>query len=637
MSYTYTNRLRARLAVVLPHASPWEQTYAYDAGKRLTCTTSPAGGFSYAYVTNRQSLVQVLAVQNGAKITNAFDSVARLAGTFLRNSQGTAIDVQSYIYNPAGQRTNVTRTLGDNVTYIYDQIGQLQRVIGREAGGSPSRLNERFGYKYDAAGNLNCRTNYSLEQTFNVNSLNQVTTVTRPPGGQGNPLVVSGTTSGGATNVSMSGTGMTPSTPALYADGTWAFFGATLAEGTNTYTAVAVGTHGRTDTNTVSVYLPQTVSYRYDLNGNLLSDARRGFDYDDENQLIRVTITNSTRSDFAYDGRMRRRVRVECTWVSGAWVTNEIVRYVYDGNLVVQERHYVRQPAGEILQQVISYTRGKDLSGSLEGAGGIGGLLARSDLSTLNFQPSTSHAYYHADGNGNVTCLIDTNQVVVAKYLYESFGNIISQTGPLADANLYRFSTKEFHQPSGLVYYLYRYYEPNLQRWLNRDPIGERGGKNLYGFVANEPLDKYDPFGEDIGPKDHPPVPPQFGKKPFVTGRDNCLCYALDRPGKPLQPDGGKGGKNATNCQDPKEQIKKNYPGVTDVPRGRFFGEGKCPPGTHKIAVFSDEGTPGYHVQRQDSEGGWSDMSLSPDRAPAKCKRGDSGTDCGNLCAPDQP
>jgi RHS repeat-associated protein len=316
---------------------------------------------------------------------------------------------------------------------------------------------------------------------------------------------------------------MSPSTVALYGDGTWAFTNATLADGNNSYTAIATDGYLRKDTNTVSVNLPLSSSYRYDLNGNLLSDGRRGFDYDIENQLIRVTITNSTRSDFAYDGKMRRRVRVECSWVSGAWVTNEIVRYVYDGNLVVQERHFVPQPVGEVLQQVISYTRGKDLSGGLEGAGGIGGLLARSDLSTLNFQPSTSHAYYHADGNGNVTCLIDKNQVVVAKYLYEPFGNIVSQTGPMSDANVYRFSSKEWHQPSGLVNYLYRYYEPNLQRWVNRDPLGELGGVNLFTLTDNNPLNRYDPEGLLVGTTPPRVMPPFVGPLVVIGPIGNAI------------------------------------------------------------------------------------------------------------------
>jgi RHS repeat-associated protein len=84
--------------------------------------------------------------------------------------------------------------------------------------------------------------------------------------------------------------------------------------------------------------------------------------------------------------------------------------------------------------------------------------------------------------------LIDSFQGIVAKYLYDAFGNMISKSGLLANANVYRFSSKEWHQNSGLVYYLCRYYDPNLQRWPIRDPIGEGGGKNLYAFVGNQEL-----------------------------------------------------------------------------------------------------------------------------------------------------
>ena len=40
-----------------------------------------------------------------------------------------------------------------------------------------------------------------------------------------------------------------------------------------------------------------------------------------------------------------------------------------------------------------------------------------------------------------------------------------------------------------------RMYDPNLQRWIQRDPIGEQGGINLYQFVNDDPLDYIDPFG----------------------------------------------------------------------------------------------------------------------------------------------
>ncbi|MCX8107584.1 MAG: RHS repeat-associated core domain-containing protein [Verrucomicrobiae bacterium] len=160
---------------------------------------------------------------------------------------------------------------------------------------------------------------------------------------------------------------------------------------------------------------------------------------------------------------------------------------------------------------LVTYTRGNDLSGSLQEAGGIGGLLARSEMSN----PQSTHAYYHADGNGTVTALVTTNGLLVARYHYDPYGNTLAAVGPLAEANLYRFSSKEWHPNSALVYYLYRYYSPTLQRWINPDPIGNnspilqiRLGANLvllhpppgalpnrYWFLDNGPIDHLDYLG----------------------------------------------------------------------------------------------------------------------------------------------
>ncbi|HOC57003.1 MAG TPA: RHS repeat-associated core domain-containing protein [Verrucomicrobiota bacterium] len=359
----------------------------------------------------------------------------------------------------------------------------------------------RTKYAYDAAGNLNSRTNNALVQTFSVNELNELTTAERS-----GTLTVAGTSTGPATEVTVNG-----QLAELYGDYTFAKPGLTLADGTNTFTAIAHDSYGRTDTNTISTFLPSTSNFTYDSNGNLTSDGRRCFAYDDENQLVSVWITNVWRSDFAYDGKMRRRIRYESTWTGSAWATNTIVRYVYDGNLVIQERDANNLP-------LVSYTRGKDLSGTLEGAGGIGGLLARSEMSNLQ----SPHAYYHPDGNGNVTCLINTNQVIVAYYLYDPYGNILSQSGPLAEANTYRFSSKELHVASGLVYYLYRCYEPTLQRWMNRDPVGELGGANLFQFVASDPVVGLDLWG--LKKPNWPPITvPPGGPRPPGPGLRNWM------------------------------------------------------------------------------------------------------------------
>jgi hypothetical protein len=84
--------------------------------------------------------------------------------------------------------------------------------------------------------------------------------------------------------------------------------------GANTFTAIAGDSLGRHDTNSVSVNLAATNSYIYDLNGNMLSNGRFGMDYDDENQLVRVTLTNTWKSEFTYDGKLRMRIRKEFTF-----------------------------------------------------------------------------------------------------------------------------------------------------------------------------------------------------------------------------------------------------------------------------------------------------------------------------------
>ena len=59
-------------------------------------------------------------------------------------------------------------------------------------------------------------------------------------------------------------------------------------------------------------------------------------------------------------------------------------------------------------------------------------------------------------------------------------------------------STKYFDDETELVCYGYRYYSPELGRWISRDPIGERGGLSLYGFARNAPINGYDSHGKAL-------------------------------------------------------------------------------------------------------------------------------------------
>jgi len=437
---SYQNRLRTALALQHP-SGLWTNGFGYDLAGRLTNVTSQAGSYGYG-LAGAGMLVKRLNLPGGGYITNSHDVLARLTGTYLKNSGGTTFRSHEYTYNGAHQRTRQTWADGTTVDYTYDLIGQLKAA-------DSSVYGEDLGYAYDAAWNLNRRTNDGAVGYFHVNVKNELTN--------------------------------------------------------------ALGTALTYDANGSATGLGGGVTCAYD----------------DENRLIQrlyyqyswMHATNGDqRTDLVYDGQGRLRKRLEYyipaiqqgtnpppdsltlgLGVMGLpsqpnWTLESETWYVYDGKRVIQERNGSNTP------QVI-YTRGTDLSGSLEGAGGIGGLLARSEGST--------QASYFADGNGNITSLSGGNLAVVASYRYDPYGNLLFKSGAWADTNVYRFSNKECHVKSGLYYYLYRFYDPILQRWLNRDPLGEPGfelvkghepdllrdGPNLYAFVRNNSVNRIDPFG----------------------------------------------------------------------------------------------------------------------------------------------
>jgi RHS repeat-associated protein len=303
-----------------------------------------------------------------------------------------------------------------------------------------------------------------------------------------------------------------------------------------------------------------------------------------------TSAANRFKTEWVYDGLGRVRVRKDYYWYEpyGQWTLSEEVRYIYDGMSVIRERNSGNTPP-------VSYTRGRDLSGRFEGAGGIGGLLARSH----GYSGGTwsTHSFYHADGNGNITMLVNSSQSAVATYRYDPYGNTLHSSGTLAGANLQRFSSKlALDVPSmALYYYGYRFYAPDLQRWVNRDPIGEQGGINLYGLVRNNPVNYRDLWGFDEG-------------RVACDGNGNWAAFFPSQP------------RNRQKCAELHERqhlddLRKSYPDACKgQPLGenplagvatyrRFWCESECE--AHKISKKCHEDIqcdPGYTLsEKQDS------------------------------------
>ena len=217
----------------------------------------------------------------------------------------------------------------------------------------------------------------------------------------------------------------------------------------------------------------------HDADGNMTQCGDWTFTYDAANRLNTVSSNNVLLVTNFYDAKSRRvkKVTPEAT-----------TTFFHDDWNLIEER--VAYTNGTI--STIHYYWGKDLSGTLQGAGGVGGLLYLI-VSNSNSQLELYIPCY--DNNGNITRYLDASGNTVAEYTYDAFGKLIGKSGPLADFFRHRFSTKYYDTETGLYYYGYRFYYPVLMRWLNRDPIEEEGGGNVYVFCGNSALSKSDKLG----------------------------------------------------------------------------------------------------------------------------------------------
>lgn len=133
-----------------------------------------------------------------------------------------------------------------------------------------------------------------------------------------------------------------------------------------------------------------------------------------------------------------------------------------------------------------------DLSGTLQGAGGVGGLLC-----TFDYATSTKLLPLY-DGLGNLHGMVhEGSGAIVAAFEYDAFGTTLRESGAYADDVPFRFATKYADIETGLIYHDTRYYSPSLGRFITRDSIGEQGGLNLYAYVSNRVPNAWDYLGMD--------------------------------------------------------------------------------------------------------------------------------------------
>jgi RHS repeat-associated protein len=199
--------------------------------------------------------------------------------------------------------------------------------------------------------------------------------------------------------------------------------------------------------------------FKYDANGNLIEDDRHTYAWDAENRLIGIgyKAASHRKTEFRYDGKGRRVAAIE---TNGTNKTE--TRHGWCGDRICQMRDGADKPVAYYFE---------------EGT----------------YRPENQAREYHVrDHLGSVRDVLDREGKLQASYDYDPYGQFIGQP---AKASGFGYAGMYYHAPSGLYLTKYRAYDPRGGRWLSRDPIGEAGGINLYGYAKGNPVGYNDPLG----------------------------------------------------------------------------------------------------------------------------------------------
>jgi RHS repeat-associated protein len=198
----------------------------------------------------------------------------------------------------------------------------------------------------------------------------------------------------------------------------------------------------------------------YDANGNPQVLSGNTYKWDGANRIVHFTNSAAnTASSFSYDG-LGRLVRVVDTHAGAITADHS---YTWCGN--------VRCLAHDNTQS------GSPVSTQYFDQGAIIG--------------GTPY-YYVKDQLGSVAEMVTSAGAVASQYTYDPYGNQTTVSGSASDIG---YAGYFYHAVSGLDFAMYRAYDPAHARWLNRDPIGEAGGVNLYAYADTNPAADTDPSG----------------------------------------------------------------------------------------------------------------------------------------------
>ncbi len=442
--------------------------FGYDNADRLTGVTYPEQT-TETYVPDNVGRIVTRVDGNGVTTTYTYDPMGRLTGITAPNLSIT------YGYDEVGNLTSMIDATG-TTTFTYDALNRLESLT--------TPTGQIMEYTYDEVGNL-----LTIETLFGMvgyayDDLNRLSTLTLPGGAQ---VTYQYDGSGNLMGV-------------LYPNSTYASYAydtrnrlTSLINGKDpgviiseyTYTLDGVGnrtnvayteplgkpyTLGDVSYTYLTGNRVQTAgdkSYTYDSNGNVVTRTQGGnqttYTYDPLNRLTQLVSQGGT-VQYQYDGLGNR-----VTKIAGGVTT----RYLIDPNGALPQV-IAEMDAGGAITSYYVYDPW--------------GLVAK-------MLPGGTTYFYHFDGLGSTIAMTNAAGTMVNKYAYDEYGNILNQVEAVSNPFKYVGRYGVMQDDTGLLYMRARYYDPETGRFLSKDPIGYRGGFNLYMYGHNSPVNWIDPLG----------------------------------------------------------------------------------------------------------------------------------------------
>jgi RHS repeat-associated protein len=505
-SYTYTDG--GKLASIT-YPSGRTITFSLDANGRISGVTETKDNKANDIITgisyNTNGTVASISYGNGIQTTKDYDNLGRLASLLTLNSQLSTLNSYTYTRDNVGNITAITDALDSSKTktFAYDALYRLTQAVGQWG---------TIQYQYDPVGNRTAETTNegTTSYSYSANKL---------------------TSSIGVKNYSFgydsNGNTITENSRQYTYNQNQR-----LIKVTDTYTDTVLGeyTYNANGQRVKKVVDGRTTYFIYDQSGNLIEEADENGNINSD--YIYLGSVPIARVDEYWEGMKTPEAPANTAITPGdtqltvSWSANDEPVDGYKIHWGTESGNYTESAD---VGDTTSYT----ITGLTNGTTYYIAIKAYADIKRT--------LYYHTDHLGTPILMTDKDGNKVWEGEFLPFGEEYLITGSVT--NNLRFPGQYYDGETGLHYNWHRDYKPELGRYVERDPIGFKGGINPYNYT-NNPVNWTDPFGlydctYDVSDHTMTCTPnnsgnPTFSSSDYVSGNnlDPDCCDCQDNPNR---------------------------------------------------------------------------------------------------------